>query len=85
VLSIERKKIYEQKEKALSELKILAGLLPICAACKKIRNDEGYWEILEGYIVSHSEATFTHGICPDCYEELYGKYRLSKKNKNQEE
>ena len=83
VLSIQRKRIYDQKEKALSELKILTGLLPICAACKKIRNDEGYWERIEGYIMAHSQATFTHGICPECNEELYGDL-LSKRRKKPE-
>jgi hypothetical protein len=80
VLSIQRKKMYDQREKALSELKILTGLLPICAACKKIRNDEGYWERIEGYIMAHSQATFTHGICPECNEELYGDL-LSKRRR----
>ncbi|HMP82142.1 MAG TPA: hypothetical protein PKA41_05470 [Verrucomicrobiota bacterium] len=47
----------------------LKGLLPICAYCKKIRNDDGYWERIENYIKSHTEADFTHGICPECFEE----------------
>jgi len=54
-----------------SELKILNGLLPICMSCKKIRDDQGYWTQLESYIHKHSEAKFTHGICPDCIEKLY--------------
>ncbi len=83
ILSIQRKKIYDQKETALSEVKILTGLLPICAACKKIRNDAGYWERIEGYIMAHSQATFTHGICPECNEELYGDM-LSKRRKKQD-
>lgn len=49
-----------------SEIKHLRGLLPICSYCKKIRNDRDYWEQLEGYISRHSDATFSHGICPDC-------------------
>ena len=60
----------ELKEK-INEIRTLTGLLPICAQCKKIRNDEGYWEQLEGYISEHTAATFTHGICPGCAEELY--------------
>lgn len=60
----------ELKEK-INEIRTLTGLLPICAQCKKIRNDEGYWEQLEGYISEHTAATFTHGICPNCAEELY--------------
>jgi hypothetical protein len=58
-------------EKALGEVKILRGLLPICAACKKIRDDDGYWEHMETYIKEHSEAQFSHGICPDCATRLY--------------
>lgn len=54
-----------------SELKILSGLLPICMSCKKIRDDQGYWTQLESYIHHHSEAKFSHGICPDCIEKLY--------------
>jgi CheY-like chemotaxis protein len=56
---------------ALAEVKKLSGLLPICANCKKIRNDQGYWQQIEGYIHEHSEADFTHSICPECSEELY--------------
>ena len=71
ILSVHRNSIYSEKEKALSDLKILGGLLPICAACKKIRDDTGYWEQIESYIVVHSEAKFSHGFCPDCARELY--------------
>lgn len=53
-------------ENYMSEVKILKGLLPICSCCKKIRDDRGYWKQLESYIDEHSEATFTHGICPEC-------------------
>ena len=71
VLSVERKAIQLQRELALSRLKVLAGLLPICASCKKIRDDSGYWNQIEAYISDHSEAYFSHGICPDCVEKLY--------------
>ena len=57
-------------EDALSQIKQLRGMLPICSYCKKIRNDEDYWERVEDYIGDHSEAQFTHGICPDCYEKI---------------
>jgi hypothetical protein len=67
----QRKMILIEREKALDEIKILRGLLPICASCKKIKDDEGYWIQIEGYIKNHSEAEFTHGICPDCVEKLY--------------
>lgn len=67
----EREKIILELQKALIEIKKLSGLLPICSSCKKIRNDEGYWEQIEGYIRDRSEAEFTHGICPDCTKKLY--------------
>ena len=58
-------------ENALTEVKILSGLLPICASCHSIRNDKGYWDEIETYIQAHSEATFSHGLCPDCAAKLY--------------
>lgn len=60
-----------EREKALQEVRILRGFLPICASCKKIRDDNGYWTQIEGYIKEHSEAEFTHSICPDCVKRLY--------------
>ncbi|XOF32517.1 MAG: response regulator [Candidatus Electrothrix sp. YB6] len=54
-------------EHALEEIKALTGILPICAYCKQIRNDEGYWQQVEEYIAEHSRAMFSHGICPSCY------------------
>jgi len=59
---------------ALAQVKILSGMLPICANCKKIRDDEGYWEHVETYIVERSEAEFSHGICPACAKTLYGEF-----------
>jgi DNA-binding response OmpR family regulator len=59
-----------QLEEALARVKQLQGLLPICSYCKKIRNDKNYWQQVEGFIRDHSEAQFTHGICPDCYEKI---------------
>ena len=74
----ERKKTEKEKEKlivklkkALGEVKALGGLLPICASCKKIRDDKGYWNQLEDYIQKHSEAEFSHSVCPDCAKVLY--------------
>jgi cytochrome bd-type quinol oxidase subunit 2 len=58
-------------ETALSEIKTLSGLLPICASCKKIRDDKGYWNQIESYIRTHSSAEFSHSICPDCIKKLY--------------
>ena len=57
-------------ESALTRVKQLQGLLPICAYCKKIRDDKNYWQQVEAYISSHSEAQFSHGICPDCHERV---------------
>ncbi|MEW5736573.1 MAG: hypothetical protein AB1921_17140 [Thermodesulfobacteriota bacterium] len=57
--------------RAISEVKTLSGLLPICAHCKMIRNDTGYWQRIEHYIQEHSDAQFSHGICPDCMRKLY--------------
>jgi len=62
--------ITDQK-RAEAEIKSLKGILPICASCKKIRNDSGYWQRVEEYIHEHSEAEFTHGLCPDCLETFY--------------
>lgn len=64
-------------QQAQSKIKILRGFLPICANCKKIRDDKGYWNKIESYIRNHSEAQFTHGICPDCARELYPELQLS--------
>ena len=60
-----------QLENALSKIKRLQGLLPICASCKRIRDDEGYWNELEVYVVEHSEAEFSHSLCPPCVKRLY--------------
>lgn len=82
-LSRERNRIEEQKcelEKAFSKIKTLSGLLPICASCKKIRDDKGYWTEVEGYIINHSDASFTHGICPDCTLKLYPEYAERMRN-----
>jgi PAS domain-containing protein len=58
----------------ISEIVNLKGLIPICASCKKVRDDEGYWSRLETYIENYSDAEFTHDICPDCIQKLYPKY-----------
>ena len=58
----------EQLETALSHVKLLQGILPICSYCKKIRNDLDYWQTVETYVSAHSQAEFSHGICPECYE-----------------
>jgi hypothetical protein len=61
---------------AMSSAKVLRGLLPICAHCKKVRDDGGYWTRIEDYISRHSEADFSHGFCPDCVEKHYGELNM---------
>lgn len=69
---MDRRKARERElEQALREVKVLRGFIPICAACKKIRNDQGFWQAVERYIREHSEAEFTHDICPECLTRLY--------------
>jgi PAS domain S-box-containing protein len=79
----ERKRVEEEREKLISELtdtlnlvKKLSGLLPICSHCKKIRDDKGYWQEVEAYIHSHSEARFSHSICRDCAKKHYPDYQI---------
>jgi hypothetical protein len=71
-------------KKALEKVKQLSGLLPICASCKKIRDDQGYWKQIEVYISEHSDAEFSHGICEECarriYPKFYEKTRIGNKN-----
>jgi preprotein translocase subunit YajC len=76
VLKVEKALLNQRNElqKALSEIKTLSGLLPICASCKKIRDDKGYWNQIELYIRDHTEAEFSHGLCPICAENLYGDF-----------
>ena len=63
-----------QLQEALDQVKTLSGLLPICANCKKVKDDQGYWHQVEMYVQEHSDATFSHGLCPDCFRELYPEY-----------
>jgi ligand-binding sensor domain-containing protein len=74
------KELETRVHEALTNIKMLSGLIPICANCKKIRDDKGYWDQLEGYIQTHSEATFSHGICPDCAKKLYPEELAQKKS-----
>ena len=68
--SIGRQKLIAQLEKSLNEIRTLKGLVPICAWCRNIRDDKGYWKKVETYIEEHTEASFTHGICPECMKKL---------------
>lgn len=67
----ERERLILELQEALARVKTLSGLIPICASCKKIRDDQGYWNQLETYIQEHSEAEFSHSICPECMKKLY--------------
>jgi hypothetical protein len=89
-MQLRRETIEEENERlihalhaSLEEVKTLSGLLPICAHCKKIRNDKGYWQQIELYIGQHSEATFSHGICEDCLKEHYPLEGLAKQKHNE--
>lgn len=73
-LKIEKDKL----EKSVKEIKTLSGLLPMCASCKKIRDDHGYWNHVETYITNHSEAVLSHGICPECRKKLYPDFKNKK-------
>ena len=78
-LSAELQSRNQELQEALAKVSTLSGLLPICAGCKKIRDDRGYWQQVEFYIQNHSDAKFTHGLCPDCcirlYPEVFNKPR----------
>lgn len=71
----EREQLISDLQHALGQVKTLRGLLPICAHCKKIRDDRGYWNQIEAYIRSHTDADFSHGICPDCLRKLYPQFQ----------
>lgn len=70
----ERERLIAKLQNALASVKLLSGLLPICASCKRIRDENGNWRQMEVYISGHSEAQFSHGVCPDCFQKLYGDY-----------
>ncbi len=84
---LEREKLIQELNKALKDVKTLGGLIPICSSCKKIRDDKGYWNLLESYFEQHSTALFSHSLCPGCMEDLYGSddwYIDMKGNKEKE-
>ncbi|MCJ7716584.1 MAG: hypothetical protein MUO54_08695, partial [Anaerolineales bacterium] len=87
----ERKQVEEQRnklisdlEKALSEVKTLRGFFPICSYCKNIRNDKGYWDKIESYLHKHSNAEFSHGICPECAKKYYPDMDLYGEDESQQ-
>lgn len=67
----EKDALIDELRKAIDEVKTLRGIIPICASCKKIRDDEGFWQQVEDYIGHHSDAVFSHGICQECTRKLY--------------
>ena len=67
----ENAKLIRELQKALAEVKVLSGMLPICSYCKNIRNDKGYWQEIEEYIREHSDAEFSHSLCNDCLKKHY--------------
>ena len=71
-------RINRELNESLEKVKLLTGMLPICANCKKVRDDQGYWQQVEEYITDRSEAQFSHGICPDCLRELYPEFYRQK-------
>jgi PAS domain S-box-containing protein len=71
---LEQKHLIARLQEALDEVNLLSGLLPICASCKRIKDKHDTWQALESYIQLHSEAKFTHGLCPDCLRKLYPEY-----------
>ena len=78
--AVERQRLVSELKVALNQVNQLTGLLPICASCKKIRDDKGYWNRIEAYISEHSEAQFTHSLCPDCLEKLYSEMNIQPKD-----
>ena len=67
----ERERLIAELQSVLAEVKTLTGIIPICAHCKKVRDDKGYWEQVESYVTQHTNAQFSHGICPNCVDKLY--------------
>jgi PAS domain S-box-containing protein len=83
-LEEDKQKLLIRLQEALGQVKTLGGLLPICSMCKKIRDDKGYWQQVEGYIQKHTDATFTHGVCPDCFPKLYPDFDPGKLEESKE-
>lgn len=76
----ERERLVSELREALAQVKTLSGFLPICASCKNIRDDTGYWQQIESYLSEHSDVEFTHGICPDCVAKLYPEFATRQEN-----
>jgi len=78
---INKEKLIDELQAAIEEVKVLSGLIPICANCKSIRDDKGFWIQVEEYLAQNSDIQFSHGLCQNCVDELYGKDFLEKNNK----
>jgi PAS domain S-box-containing protein len=78
----EREDLIQKLQKALDEIKTLRGIIPVCSSCKSIRDDKGLWNEMEKYIIEHSDAKFSHGICPDCAKKLYPWFKSTDDEKN---
>ena len=80
-IEADREQLIQDLKQALGDVKQLSGLLPVCASCKKIRDDQGYWNQLDTYIRQHTDANVTHGLCPDCMDKLYAGQEWYEKGK----
>jgi YesN/AraC family two-component response regulator len=81
----ERERMIAELQAALEKVRLLSGMLPICASCKKIRNDKGYWQQIESYISEHTNAEFTHGFCPVCAEKAMEEVRALGRERNRDD
>ncbi|MBP1709607.1 MAG: hypothetical protein H6Q47_140 [Deltaproteobacteria bacterium] len=79
----DRERLISELQEALGQVKTLKGLLPICSNCKKVRDDKGYWNQIESYVQQHTDASFTHGICPDCAKKLYPELYAERKKRKE--
>ena len=73
---MDNRRLTADLKKALDNVQALSGLLPICASCKNVRDDNGHWNSIESYVSKHSEANFSHDVCPECMEKLYPDIKL---------
>ncbi len=83
-IETERERLIKKLQSALAEVKTLKGIVPICSGCKKIRDDEGFWQQVETYVQKHTDAKFSHGFCPDCVEKYYPSHAEQIRNKAKE-
>lgn len=77
----DRERLIDELRNAVAKVRTLKGLLPICAACKKVRDDKGYWNQIESYLSRHTDADFSHALCPECLDKLYGNQNWYKKRR----